>query len=367
MARPRKTPKTPALLPAERLPTHEIAAVPALAADAAEDAARDTSGIPPDVLARFRVHPTRLSRPNVAIVGFTDHRKLALSLDDTWELWGLNELHRYEDVKRFHRWFEIHNRVDLEKGDAEHLKQIAAFDIPIYMWQHYEDIPCSLPFPKAIVERVAGEYMTSSPAWMMGLAITLGAKQIALYGIDLAQQTEYFEQRPCVEYLIGLARGLGIPVTIPNVSDLMKVVGQYGFDEMGSGFRTKLKDRLAWLHRQDNDWLAQLRSLEAQFESAKANMATEYTSKREQILCNRFQVAGAISDVEYILRSFTVPGDGVPGEPTPDRSKDPRTGITSLPAAAAGDSLAKVPAFESGQVQLTAPADGAAHQMMEAA
>jgi len=306
--------------------------------------------MPADVLARFRVHPTQLTRPSVAIVGFTDHRKLALALGNDFELWGLNELHRYEDITKFHRWFEIHDRGDMEAGDPEHIKQLASFDIPVYMHAHFEDIPCSLPFPKGIVEGVAGEYMTSSPAWMLGLAITMGAKAIHLYGIDMAQETEYFEQRNCLEYLIGFARGLGIDVYVPNESDLLKAVGQYGFNQAGSGFRAKLKDRLAWLHRQDNDWLTQLRALEEQFRTAKAGMETEYAQKREHVLCNRFQVAGAISDVDYILRSFTISGDGVAGAGPPDRTKDPRIGLK--PVTAAGDSLAVVPVLQDGAVPI---------------
>lgn len=284
----------------------------------------------PTTTNRVATPADRLVRPCVAIVGFTDHREQAFRLPaETWELWGLNEMHRYEDPGRFTRWFEIHDRTELEAGDAEHIEALRQFppSLPVYMQRQWSDIPASVEFPRAMVEAEVGPYMTSSIAWEVGLAIAMGAREIGIYGVDMAQETEYAQQRPCLEYLIGLARGRGIRVVVPETSDLLKAIGQYGFDPAGRGFRAKLTERLAWLHRQDNDWLGQLRGLEAQYQEVRGRMEAEYREKREQLLVNRFQTAGAISDCEYWLRSWSIAGDGRSGEPTPDRTQDPRTGI----------------------------------------
>lgn len=296
----------------------------------------------------LRVPPDKLVKPNVAIVGFTDHRRHAFELDrEQWEIWGINELHRYEEVAKFDRWFEVHARKDLAH-DPEHLKAMATFDIPVYMHQHWSDIPASVPFPvQDVVRFTATEYYTNSPAWMIGFARLLGAKKIALYGIDLAQDTEYAKERPCVEFHIGLARGSGVDVYVPDTSDLLKCVGMYGFGEQGTFFARKLAERLQWLHEQDNHWLGQLRNLEAEYRQKKKALQREYHTKREQLLANRFQMAGAISNTEYFRRSFAVTGEGKEGQPTPDRSQDPRTGITpaqvaaSVPAADSANRIAE--------------------------
>ena len=61
------------------------------------------------------------------------------------------------------------------------------------------------------------------------LAIEKGYKEIGIYGIDLSTTKEYQEQRPSVLYFIGLAKGLGIEIILPNYCKL--------FD----------KERLYWL------------------------------------------------------------------------------------------------------------------------
>lgn len=321
----------------------------------------------------FRTDPDKLTRPNVAIVGFTEHRRLAMELDDTWEVWGLNELHRYEKVENFHRWYEIHDRKVIEP-DPDHIKAMAGFDIPVYMQRHYDDIAPSVPFPKAAVEQMAGEYQTSSIAWMLSHAILLGAKRIRIDGVDLAQDTEWAGQRPCVEYLIGLARGKGIEVAVPDTSDLLKAIGQYGFGAEGHGFRAKLEERVRWLHGQDNDFLAQIRGLDGEFntlqekqrremQDAREKLIVDYYQKREQLLANRWQVYGAIQDCEYFKRSWSVPGDAQPGDPAPDRTLDPRTGIK----AQSGDSIAEpatplVAANVTGDVVAQPPAPQAQAQ-----
>jgi hypothetical protein len=300
---------------------------------------------------RLRVDPVRLTRPNVAIVGFTEHRKLAFQLGDDFEVWGINELHRYEDPSLFHRWFEVHDRKDLE-GDAEHLKLLGKFDIPVYMHEHWDDIPASVPFPKGWLEDSLGrtlpvwsKYYTSSIAWEIALAIALGAREIHIYGVDMAQDEEYGVQRPCCEYWIGVAHGLGIKVYVPPTSDLGKCIGQYGFGDDGSEFALKCKERLGFLHAQDNDLRGKLRQLEAeyqhktmhldqQYRTQKDKLDEEYRQTREGLVHNIGIATGAIQDVEFWRRSWGVTA-GTPGQPTPDRSKDTRTGIQPAVDAAA--------------------------------
>ncbi len=82
----------------------------------------------------------------------------------------------------------------------------------------------SYPFDRVIP--VVGEYFQSSIAYALALAITemCGNKEeneIALYGIDVSPDEEWAYQRACIEFLIGIAIGKGVKVTIPESSALL--------------------------------------------------------------------------------------------------------------------------------------------------
>lgn len=70
------------------------------------------------------------------------------------------------------------------------------------------------------------DYYTSSIAYMIAYAISKDYEIINLYGIDMNAQDEYINQKACVLYWVGLARGLGIEVNI--TSDIDKGFFNYG-------------------------------------------------------------------------------------------------------------------------------------------
>lgn len=63
--------------------------------------------------------------------------------------------------------------------------------------------------------------MTSSIAYMQALAIAEGFEEIAIVGVDMAADSEYAAQKPCCEYLIGLAKGRGIKNWLPETCGLL--------------------------------------------------------------------------------------------------------------------------------------------------
>lgn len=259
-------------------------------------------------------------RPAVAILGFTDSRNLAPFGDPRFEIWGINELYRFMDIEKhgFTRWFEIHERPVID-GDKEHIASLGRFPIPVYMQKHYEDIRASVPFPKAEVEENCGtNYFTSSIAWMLGLALLEGFEEIHVYGVDMAQETEYFEQRACCEFLIGVAAGRGIKTHVPPQSDLLKAVGQYGWAG-DSNFRIKLEDRMKWLEDQKR-----------QHEQALANI----DQQRAQYVGQLQNIVGAIQDCTFWKRSWSISNAVNPSAPFTDRKGDPRVTVPELPKPA---------------------------------
>ena len=192
-------------------------------------------------------------RTKVAILGFVHHFKQAPFDDPEWEIWGLNEL--YDHIPRWDRWFELHKR-SLYENDrnrtSKHVEKLKAMTCPVYMQEHYNDIPSSVLYPFAQMAEMfpnpcpeARPYWTNSITYMILLAIAEGYKEIGVWGVDMAHDTEYSAQRPSCEWAIGIAQGRGIKVYVPAESDLLKTLFLYGLEADNAGaFDKKLATRV---------------------------------------------------------------------------------------------------------------------------
>lgn len=174
----------------------------------------------------------------VAIVGLaTSTHDAAPWGDSTWEKWGLP----WDDKgwPFMARHFEMHDQRLL---DSEHSKRSPDYAdrlkdcARLYTQENY-------PF-QAVAETIGQAYWNSSIAYAMALAIHEGAREIAIYGVDMDGTDEYAYQRPNMEYLIGLARGHGVYVHIPKQSALCR------FEPKGIKFydhEPTYVDRYGWL------------------------------------------------------------------------------------------------------------------------
>jgi hypothetical protein len=169
----------------------------------------------------------------VAIVGLAQSSRHLVPWKGDWELWGLAwDSERF----KFHRVFEMHDMKTMTTCGASIYHDLKSyFDkldccSRIYMAQAYEEVPRAERYPYEQVEEVCGAYWESSIAYMVSLAITEGAEEIAIYGVNMRADEEYAYQRPNLEYLIGLAKGRGIKVHIPDCSPLMKFSGFDGYN-----------------------------------------------------------------------------------------------------------------------------------------
>jgi len=183
----------------------------------------------------------------VAIVGLSSSTHDAAPwADSEWEKWGLP----WDDKgwALMARHFEMH---DMRLLDSLHSRRKDGYwqrlkDCPVlYMQERYPIVATSRAYPFEEVARSIGQaYWNSSIAYAMALAIHEGAGEIGIYGVDMTGDDEYSYQRPNMEYLIGVARGKGIKVTIPDESALCK------FQPSGIRFYDHLPtyvDRYGWL------------------------------------------------------------------------------------------------------------------------
>lgn len=203
-------------------------------------------------------------KDKVAIVGCADSRKLApVGSGHDWEFWGVNNLYLSMQAP-WSRWFEIHT-IDyneslnqyFRRGEplfrgspvGKYLKELQALGIPVYMQRPWPIVPNAVQYPLNSVLQKFGNYFTNTISYMIALAMIEGFKTIGIWGVDMAvssplrQQNEYSHQRPSCEYFIGMARGMGIEVIVPNECDLLKTRFLYGFQEpQESIFSKKLNE-----------------------------------------------------------------------------------------------------------------------------
>ena len=138
-----------------------------------------------------------------------------------WEYWSLMANFGYDRLPIVpDRWFELHT--------IKHLKQVCVTDEALKeaselnnLWM-MDPIGKASRFPREEVLKIGCNYFTSSIAWLIGFAILEKPHTIGLYGVDLILKKEYEKERPCIEYLIGLAQGKGINISIAEGSPLFK-------------------------------------------------------------------------------------------------------------------------------------------------
>jgi hypothetical protein len=180
------------------------------------------------------------------------------------------EKHGHEFIPRYDRWFQIHAAQHREEerkdrlhktGDRIHEKDLSAYgrnerhvrflkecDKPLYML-HPEDsvwgpFPSATQYPLDDVEQALGLpwgdkkhlYVTSSPAYMVALVLyehLMGetVDEIRFAGIELQLGTEYAVQRPCFEFYLGMAIGMGIDVIRPPQGSTLLAAPRYAIDD----------------------------------------------------------------------------------------------------------------------------------------
>lgn len=242
-----------------------------------------------------KLYKTKVKK--VAIVGTAMTHMDAPYSDPSWELWGLND--HWNNMPRATRWFEA-NYDAASVAKVSHKPEITRLDwlkkcpIPVYMEEHYPDVPMSVRYPFDEINDWISEidpngrnYFTNSVSFMIALAIYEGFDVIHLYGVDMAVGSEYEKQRPSCEFWLGLAKGRGIKLFIPDQSDLLKCLSVYGRCQKLEPFVLKLNDRKKYQ-------LSQVEQINAEINRRQNEI--------QSLTATKFQYQGAIADVEQTLK-----------------------------------------------------------------
>jgi len=183
-------------------------------------------------------------------------------------------------LKRCDALFEIHQ--EKEWNDEKQVSLFNKWNCPVYMHEHYDEIPKSVPFPREALQGFfPREYYQNTISYMLAYAIYLqDYERIELYGVHFATDHESFNELPSFEYYCGFAEARGIELVIPDGSDVLKLKRQYGYEKDMPEVKD-IEQRRGLAKKASADTEAHLKKLQMDFAGKKGmSMAFNIVAKQ---------------------------------------------------------------------------------------
>jgi hypothetical protein len=188
----------------------------------------------PEVASDFSARPDR----KIAVCGSAASSAMLAPFDDKeWEIWSCSPANKA--MPRVDVWFELHNpELKVREGLLEWMEWLKTQPI-VYMQRAYPGYPGAREYPlKAMLDRWGPYLWTSQLAFMLALAIEQKPKLIGLYGVDMAANSEYNQQRlSCQIFIQHILRSEEMALTVPPESDIMEPAPFYGYCESSRQWR----------------------------------------------------------------------------------------------------------------------------------
>ena len=193
-----------------------------------------------------------------------------------WEVWACSPANR--GIPRADLWFELHNiEVKKREGLTEYLEWLGKQPFKCFMQAVSPEFPNSVEYPlKAVITKYGPFWWTSQLSFMIALAIEQKPKAIGLYGVDMAANSEYNQQRLACQFFLREALNAGIGLVVPPESDLLEPAPLYGYCESSRQWR-------------------KYRARELELRGRIANLEAEANAKNAE----RAHLLGALDDMAY--------------------------------------------------------------------
>ena len=199
----------------------------------------------------------------VAIVGAQElTRNNAPFEDESFEIWSISDWILSDWLKRCDVLIEIHQSGQYmnHPRTPRYWNTLLETDIPVYMYPVPDPrLKKARPYPLDGVlgmvstgsnQGKAFKPLNSSIAYAMALAIYQGYEQIDVYGVELAAESEYAQQRHIFAFWAGVAAAKGIKLNV-NCSDGLLSQPLYGFEDTAE--REKISAMMKEVRRQKDD------------------------------------------------------------------------------------------------------------------
>lgn len=147
------------------------------------------------------------------------------------EVWAINAT---AAVVKHHRAFVMDDVKHTIHKEAHEDKRATALGIlrwlpnhpgPVYTSKAYPEWPALVEYPlRDVLQAVGGvEYMNTTVAYAVGMAMYLGVQELSLYGCDFTYPNIHAAEsgRGCVEYLLGIACSRGMQLNLPDTTTLL--------------------------------------------------------------------------------------------------------------------------------------------------
>jgi hypothetical protein len=177
----------------------------------------------------------------LAIVGYAPNRLETPFEDDSIEIAFMNDLwlpmnwpQDFQGKIRFDYLFDMHHpdvMRSFSRSKEGHWDFLKGTDQPVITLEQIPEIPTSVAYPlDEVMERFGTKYFTSTVAYQLAWAAIRDYDEVHIYGVNFIGREEYEYQRACTEYWIGLLRGMGIKVHVPETSCLLQSGFLYGYE-----------------------------------------------------------------------------------------------------------------------------------------
>lgn len=248
--------------------------------DAARAAMRHSgNGAPPVV----EPQPNR----KIAVMGSAASSVGLTPFDDlSWEIWSCSPANK--GIPRCEVWFELHNpELKVREGLVEWMQWLKTQPL-VYMQQAYPGYPGAKRYPlEAIVDKWGPYWWTSQLAFMLALAIEQKPHTIGVFGVDMAANSEYNQQRlACQYFLQHIIRETDIQLLIPPESDILEPAPFYAYCESSRQWRKYYARKL-------------------ELQQRVGNLKAEASKKDEEAK----HLLGALDDMEYHLAHWATRRD----------------------------------------------------------
>jgi hypothetical protein len=119
------------------------------------------------------------------------------------------------------------------------IERLNSVKIPCYMQKANPHIKESMTYPLEEVKSLVWNsrikrYFTSTISYMIALAIYMKYEYIECWGVHMAAEEEYGDQRQACETWLGVAEGKGIKTYIPDQSQILRNPHLYGYEQINN-------------------------------------------------------------------------------------------------------------------------------------